>query len=156
MTSLQDAVTAPSAWAELCHGRFGHAKTSLLCIGKTTVSSTMQETLVKENKPIKTVKVHKHLGVMLTESLKWSIHIESVISGGIKKTGPLFFMAKDLPADLVGKLYVTYLRPVLEYASPVWHGVERGCGEEGYQHPMNSRWKKFRPVYLVAYSQYCG
>ena len=122
MTSLQNAVTASSAWAELWHGRFGHAKTSLLRIGKTAISSTKQKTLVIENKSIKAVAVHKHLGVMLTESLKWSVHIESVISRGIKKAGLQRFMARDLPADLVSKLYLTYLRSVLEYASPVWHG----------------------------------
>ena len=50
MTSLQDAVTASSAWAELCgHGRFGHAKTGILRIGKTAISSTMQKTMVIEN-----------------------------------------------------------------------------------------------------------
>ena len=72
----------------------------------------MQKALVIENKPIKAVEVHKHLVVLLTESLKWSVHIESVISRSIKKAGLLRFMARDLPADLVSKLCVTYLRPV--------------------------------------------
>ena len=29
---------------------------------------------------------------------------------------------KVLPPDVCSQLYLTYVRPVLEYASPLWHG----------------------------------
>ena len=31
-------------------------------------------------------------------------------------------MARDLPSSVIMKLYLCYLRPSLEYASPCWHG----------------------------------
>ena len=82
----------------------------------------MQITLVIEKKPIKVI-VHKQLGVMMVESLKWSAHIKRVINRCLKKACLLHFMARDLPANLVSKLDLTYLLPVLEYASPVLHGA---------------------------------
>ena len=45
-----------------------------------------------------------------------------VLAEGKRKAGFLRYMAKELPADLVSKIYITYVRPTLEYASPVWHG----------------------------------
>ena len=68
------------------------------------------------------VKQHKHLGVVLSDDLSWSAHITHVLAQGKRKAGFLRYMAKELPADLVSKIYITYVRPTLEYASPVWHG----------------------------------
>ena len=68
------------------------------------------------------MKQHKHLGVVLLDDLSWSAHITHVLAQGKRKAGFLRYMAKELPADLVSKIYITYVRPTLEYASPVWHG----------------------------------
>ena len=75
-----------------------------------------------EEKAISVVKQHKHLGVVLSDDLSWSAHITHVLAQGKRKAGFLRYMAKELPADLVSKIYITYVRPTLEYASPVWHG----------------------------------
>ena len=75
-----------------------------------------------EEKAISVVKQHKHLGVVLSDDLSWSAHITHVLAQGKCKAGFLRYMAKELPADLVSKIYITYVRPTLEYASPVWHG----------------------------------
>ena len=45
-----------------------------------------------------------------------------LLSMGKRKAGFLRFMARELSADLICRLYVSCVRPVLEYASPVWHG----------------------------------
>ena len=49
-------------------------------------------------------------------------HMMHLLSMGKRKAGSLRFMARELPADLICRLYVSCVRPVLEYASPVWHG----------------------------------
>ena len=75
-----------------------------------------------EEKAISVVKQHKHQGVVLSDDLSWSAHITHVLAQGKRKAGFLRYVAKELPADLVSKIYITYVRPTLEYASPVWHG----------------------------------
>ena len=34
-------------------------------------------------------------------------------------------LQKDLPSELIGKLYITYVLPALEYACPVWYAGVR-------------------------------
>ena len=75
-----------------------------------------------EEKAMSVVKQHKHLGVVLSGDLSWFAHITHVLAQGKRKARFLRYMAKELPADLVSTLYTTYIRPTLEYASPVWHG----------------------------------
>ena len=82
-----------------------------------------------EEKAISVRKQHKHLGVVLSwsDDLYWSAQNTQVIAVGKRKAGfrIIRYMAKikRLPTDLVSKRYTTYVRPVLEYASPVWHGI---------------------------------
>ena len=144
---LINAVTASSAWTELWHGRFGHAKTSLLRIGKTAISSTMLKTLVIENKLIKAVEVHKHLGVMLTESLKWSVH-QKCHQQRHKESWSYALHGKRFACrhsqQTLCNLPTTSVRVCL--SSVAW----------GLSTSMNSRWRKFRPVLLVACSLYRG
>ena len=54
--------------------------------------------------------------------VSWSAHITHVLTEGKRKAGFLRYMANELPANLVSTLYITYVRPTLENASPVWHG----------------------------------
>ena len=68
---------------------------------------------------------HRHLGVVLSEDLKWSKHAQCILAAASKRAGLLRLMARDLPLPVASILYVYYVRPVLEYASPVWHGSLR-------------------------------
>ena len=68
---------------------------------------------------------HRHLGVVLSEDLKWSKHAQSISAAAPKRAGLLRLMARDLPLPVASILYVYYVCPVLDYASPVWHGSLR-------------------------------
>ena len=59
---------------------------------------------------------------MLSSDLRWSHHMNKIILEGSKRAGLLRLMARDLPSSVIIKLYLYYLRPSLEYASPCWHG----------------------------------
>ena len=52
-----------------------------------------------------------------------SPHLSSVISKGTQRAGLLSHMACKLSPELVTKFYLSFVRPILEYASPVpaWH-----------------------------------
>ena len=64
---------------------------------------------------------HRHLGVMLDSRLSYSAHIEGVTSRFRQRVVLLSYMAKYLSPDIVDKLYKGYVRPVVEYSSPLWH-----------------------------------
>ena len=75
------------------------------------------------NQVICHVTVHKHLGVLLRQDLKWSNHIHEVVSKATRKAALLRFMMHNLTDSLTIKRFLCYVRPPLEYASPLWHGT---------------------------------
>ena len=72
--------------------------------------------------PVDGVTVFKLLGVHVASDLKWSQHVDAITS---KAAARLHFL-KQLKRSGAGRedllcFYSTVIRPVLEYACPVWH-----------------------------------
>ena len=121
---LQSEVTKAESWAVSWHGKFGNAKTKLMRIHSRRLQpgQAVPPEFFIDTAPIAVVEEHRHLGVTLSSSLDWKIHIQGVIAKSSKKAGLLRWMAKDLTVSAAMRLYTCYVRPTLEYASPVWHG----------------------------------
>ncbi|XP_035682747.1 uncharacterized protein LOC118420146 [Branchiostoma floridae] len=86
-------------------------------------------TLNGEN--VERVRRFKLLGVIVSDDLSWGPHIEYMLS----KVSPRIHYLRlskraGLPADVLLQIYKTFIRPVLEYGSPVWGGLPRGLAEE--------------------------
>ena len=120
--TLQVAVNAAEQWALQWHGRFGHTKTKLLNIGQ---KKNHPITIVIDDHPIEAVPQHKHLGIIITPDLKWHSHIHQVITNAAKRAGLLRWMSHHLRGPMIAQLYLAYVRPTMEYASPLWHGSIR-------------------------------
>ena len=65
--------------------------------------------------------IHK-LGILLLLDLRWETHIDYIIS---KAVSSLYFLKQlkraGLPSSHLSHFYITVIRPILEYASPLWH-----------------------------------
>ena len=76
---------------------------------------------------IERVKTFKLLGVWCQDDLKWNEHIEQISR---KANRRLFHLGQSmkshLPTEVGLTTYTLKIRPILEYASPVW------CGLPGY------------------------
>ena len=68
--------------------------------------------------PVKQVKEHKHLGIVLDSKLSFSAHIKSAISKTRKGIGLLKYLSKYLPRDTLNELYV---RPHLDHEDVICH-----------------------------------
>jgi len=95
-------------------------KTREMLIGRALKVS--MPPVVLNSQPIQRVDILKLLGVDISNDLKWAQHV-NVIS--LKATFRLYFL-KQLKRAGAGAgdllcFYNTIVRPVLEYASPVWH-----------------------------------
>ena len=71
---------------------------------------------------IEVVSSAKLLGVVASDNLRWNAHVESICK---KAATRLYFLkqlkcAKVPPKDML-LFYTTCIRPVLEYACPVFH-----------------------------------
>ena len=71
---------------------------------------------------LKSVENHKHLRVTISSNNKWSKHIDPIINSASKQILYLRKLKFQLPKRTLNKLYCTYIRPLLEYASQVWDG----------------------------------
>ena len=71
----------------------------------------------------------KLLGVYIQDNLQRSIHVDYIEKKAASKLYLLLVLKRTtvLEKDLV-KIYVTIIRPILEYACPLWH-----CGLTNYQ-----------------------
>ncbi len=121
---LQEGVNGAEHWALAWHGRFGHAKTKMMTLcGRTT--SIAPAPLFIEGSPIDAVTYHRHLGILISSALTWTDHIKSVIKNASKRAGLLRWMARKMSPAVLSKLYIHYVRPLMEYGSPVWHSSLR-------------------------------
>ena len=78
-----------------------------------------------QNQNIKTVKEHKHLGLIWNNDAKWKSHLLSIISKASKRIDMLRALKFKLHRYSLEKIYFAFIRPLFEYASIVWHDAPR-------------------------------
>ena len=72
--------------------------------------------------PVESVGTFKLLGVHVASDLKWSQHIDAITSKAASRLHFLKLLKRSgAGSDDLLSFYVTVIRPVLEYACPVWH-----------------------------------
>ncbi|CAB4001956.1 Hypothetical predicted protein [Paramuricea clavata] len=86
------------------------------------INQPLAQPLIVNNQPLEAVTTIKLLGVNLTSDLKWSAHIRDISSKASKRLYALRILRRNgvQPSDL-RTVYCSFIRPVLEYACPVWH-----------------------------------
>ena len=67
------------------------------------------------------VEGHKHLGLTLSSNAKWHAHIENITSVS-KLLGIMRAIKYKLSWKALNNIYISYIRPILEYAAVVWDG----------------------------------
>lgn len=116
--SLQSDLNRMSCWAKTWQMSFNPEKCEVMRITHQRDLSVPIYHLF--GKPLKVVNKFKDLGIIMSNNLKWSEHVNTIVNkanrilGLIKRTvGPSNTVVFTL-------LYKALVRPILEYASPVW------------------------------------
>ena len=68
---------------------------------------------------------HKHLGVTLSRNLGWTDHIDDISLKAGKRVDILKGLKFKLSRKSLGIMYLTFIRPTMEYCSVLWDN----CGE---------------------------
>ena len=70
---------------------------------------------------ISSVSLVRDLGILIDSNLKFSAHIEQIVSKGYQRLNLIFraFCSRNL--HFLRQMYITYIRPVLEYNTPIWN-----------------------------------
>ena len=123
-------------WAKKWLIKFNPQKTEVMVI--SNIHNDYDTELSYDENILKIVENHKHLRVTISSNNKWS-------NSASKQISYLQKLKFQLPKHTLNKLYCTYIRPLLEYASEVWDGcnlsdtnrLERAveCGLYSYRTP---------------------
>ena len=81
--------------------------------------------LVMDETILKIVETHKHLGIVLASDNKWSSHIDTIIQSAAKQVSFLRKLKYRFSKNTLNRVYCTYIRPLLEYASEVCNGCNQ-------------------------------
>lgn len=73
-----------------------------------------------DNNPILPANSYKYLGINLTSNLSWNLHVTTICAKASKSLGYLRRTLRSSPPSIRKLAFQTFVRPQLEYASPIW------------------------------------
>ncbi|MCG7883757.1 MAG: reverse transcriptase family protein [Candidatus Thiodiazotropha endolucinida] len=106
-------------WAETWLVKFNPSKSESLLVSRKT-NINRHPPLVMNNEYINEVTHHKHLGIFLSNDGTWHEHINYITSKAWQRIYIVRKLKFLLDRDSLNAAYISFIRPVLEYADIVW------------------------------------
>ena len=119
---LQSRIDVISTWFRLWQLSVNTAKSAVM-VFRSQRMRQMQVQVSIDSAVIPQVATHRHLGLVFSETLTWSRHVDYVTSKASSRIGFLRRLRKRCPSLVLQTLYQCCIRPVLEYASVTWSGM---------------------------------
>ena len=113
---MQDDLSALGEWSILNELPLSLPKCACLHYGCRNTSRTYNI----EGAAIQSAAQCQDLGVLRQESLAYDAHIHRTVLRASRLAGMSFRLFASRNRDFMTCLFVAYIRPILEYASPVW------------------------------------
>ena len=113
--TLQHDLNILSAWSSQWLVRFNATKCVVL-----RIKQSVEYLYTLNGVELEEVTEQKDLGVTVSNDLKPTKHISSIVKKANQRTGMIRRCFSNLTAKKISILYQTIIRPLLEYASPVW------------------------------------
>ncbi|MCG7867669.1 MAG: hypothetical protein JAY74_15080 [Candidatus Thiodiazotropha taylori] len=110
-----------SQWAKRWLVTFNPNKTEAMLFS-FSLSQTEVPQLIFDNTSITFVDNHKHLGITLNNKGRWHDHIQNIIKSANKVICIMRRLKFTLSRAALNQIYLSYVRPILEYSSIVWDG----------------------------------
>ena len=122
-TCIQESVDMVGLWTNQNDMRLNSEKCKEMIIDFSrnySLTSGIRSVTIGEQ-VLERVQHAKMLGVTISNNLTWSKHVDNIVSKAGKRVYMLYQLKRAgiSQLDLV-KIYVSVIRPVLEYACPVW------------------------------------
>ena len=75
---------------------------------------------------LKSVSVHKHLGLTFSSDLKWNNHVDDINARADKRLCQLEALRFKLNRKTLEILYISYIRPIVEYSDVAFDNISDG------------------------------
>ena len=119
--SRQSDINLVTGHISSLHLSLSPSKWKLLVASKKRHTLLPSVPLLLNETPLEIVSNYKYLGVIVNSRLNWSDRIAAVTSKRRKLLGLLYRQFYPyMNSDSLLALYLYYIRPLLEYASPLW------------------------------------
>ena len=118
---LQHDIDALQTWCSRNVMTFNVSKCKYMIISRKP--SPLQPLSILKINDTLLAQVHKfkYLGVWLSERLDWSIHVQAITKTAARTVGMLYRrFYEHASSNTLIKMYTVMVRPLLEYAAPVW------------------------------------
>jgi hypothetical protein len=119
-SAMQNFLDQLTIWTTNNNMQINSAKTKEMILG--SASRRDWPTLIVNQTSLERISVYKLLGVYVSADLRWDKHIDFIVSKSVSR---LYFLKQLKRAGLSSShllhFYLTVIRPILEYASPLWH-----------------------------------
>jgi len=123
MTSqdLSVAIDRLLLWSSQWQLKIANGKCLVLCISNhRCISNCLHQTYSVNGHHLSTVSQVRDLGVIVDSSLKFDKHISLIVRRAQQRAGLILKCFCSCDKDLSMKAFCTYVRPLLEYSTPVW------------------------------------
>jgi hypothetical protein len=116
---LQEDIDRISQWANTWLVKFNPAKSESLTISRK-INKPHHPTLFMLQAPIQTVQEHKHLGMFFSSDGSWHSHITYIKEKAWTRIHIMRRLKYTLNRKSLEIIYISFIRPVLEYSDVVW------------------------------------
>ena len=117
-SDMQSAIYGMTDWVNDYRLKLANHKCFMLNISKPSVTNDSQFYIADTIVESKTFM--KDLGVFISHDLKWSAHVDYIYNNASSVSYHVLKTFKSKNISTLKKVFVTYIRPKLEYNSPVW------------------------------------
>ena len=127
---LQGDVNNLCAWTDGNNLKFNATKCKYMILSRKKQPIIPNSPLLINNCCLERVNSYKHLGVWITSTLNWSTHISEICTRARRQAGIIYhkFYGHASNSTLL-QLYLTFVRPHLEYAALVWDPHQQGLSD---------------------------
>ena len=123
LSVVQRDISSISTWVRVNFLSLQPTKCHAMMLTHRRVSQSVEafRSLYLEGVPLPYVDSVKYLGILITSNLSWSQHISGLHLKVRRLLGMLYRkFYKNSTSSILLKLYITFIRPHLEYCSAVW------------------------------------
>ena len=117
---LQNDIDEVGNWSSINFLTLNRDKCKYMIVSRRKTVST-PSSLLLEGHSLERVEMFKYLGVLLSHDLSWGEHVQAICSKARKILGLLYRrFYNNTPSSTLLQLYISLVRPHLDYASAIW------------------------------------
>ncbi len=115
---LQSSINSMTEWLDRHKLKLASHKCYILNINKPSIVNDSHYFI--NNITVESKSVMKDLGVFISHDLKWAAHIDYLYNNASSVSYHILKSFKSKNIWTLKKLFLTYIRPKVEYNSPIW------------------------------------